>query len=99
GPSGPSICSLKVISYASSIIRHTSSAQVGPEGPCSCALHVREARGPVLTCDPGGVGRKADGVIPAREHQQVKHLLGPQRPGQPPPQVLVEVSGVLQGVG
>jgi DNA-binding HxlR family transcriptional regulator len=59
------------------------------------ALHVSEARRPVLARNPGAVGREADGVIPASEHQQVKQLLLAEHPGQPVPQIIADVGGVV----
>src|SRR5580693_10510590 len=85
GPSGPSIRSANVISYSRSII--------------SMRPYVGEARRAVFARDPGAVGREADGVIPAGEHQQVKQLLLTEQTGQPEPQVLADVSGVVQGIG
>ena len=54
---------------------------------------------PRLRTRPGAVCRAADRVIPASEHQQVKQLLITEQPGQPMPQVIADVGGVVQGIG
>ena len=61
--------------------------------------HVGKPRGACLEVQVHPVRRETDGVVPTAQQQGVQDLRFGQLGGDPPPQLVIDLGGVVQRVG